>query len=267
MSNVLLQQATEALESGVLVDMTEAPTSSGSRLLPEGSAFVRFTGYVELGKHVTEFKGEKKPASPQYILQGHIVGGTGVNPDTGDREQYVTDGNFIEMQTRPANLALGDLAGSTKIFKALKGNKKAYTSFVQCLGNLYIIPVIHRIAKASGKPYAILDWAKASAAIDPVSGEAYQYPDVAPDKYKLLLQRQPTIEQWNSIFIEGEWQAKDGKPAESKNKLQLQCQEAVDFAGSALEQLLMGGVMPSLTDNSVVPDADEAPSIPDVPEA
>lgn len=267
MTNVLLQQAAEALETGVLVDMTEQPTSGTSRLLPVGSAFVRFTGYVELGKHATTYKGETKAPSMQYVLQGHIVGGAGDGAD-GEPEEYVQDGKFITMTTQPSTLAMGDLAGATKIFKALKGNKP-YTSFTQCLGGLYIIPVQQRIAKASGKPYAVLEWAKATPAIDPVSRKPYNYPDVAPDQYKLLLQRQPTIEQWNSIHIEGEWQAKDGKPAESKNKWQIMCQEATDFAGSALEQVLMNGsvALPDLTDNSVVPDADEVSSIPDVPEA
>ena len=264
--NVLLQQATDALESGTLVDMTETPTSTAGRLVPEGSAFVRFTGYVELGKHATTYQGETKAPTMQYVLQGHIVGGAGDGAD-GEPEEYVQEGKYISMNTMPANLALGDKAGSTKIFNALKG-KKPYTSFVQCLGGLYIIPVLHRTAKASGKPYAVLDWAKATAAIDPVTRKAYDYPDVSPEQYKLLLQRQPTIEQWDSIYIEGEWQAKDGKPAESKNKYQLMCQEATDFAGSSLEQLLMGNGLDvlDLTDNSVDTTEVEPPAIPDVPE-
>lgn len=263
MTNVLLAQAQEALDDGLLVDMTETPVHGSSRLLPVGAAFVRLTGYVELGKHAGKAPdGKPKPPSMQYILQGHIVGGAGDGAD-GEPEDYVQDGVFIEKTTYPSNLALGDLARAAKIFKALKGNKP-YTSFTQCLGGLYIVPVIHRKTKQD-KIYDTLDWEKASLAVDPVTRKAYNYPDVAPSEYKVLLWNRPTIEQWDSIHIEGEWQAKDGKPAESKNKYQNLCQDATDFSGSALENMLMGGdsVIPSLT---VEPDTSEE-EVLEIPEA
>ena len=46
--NTLQTLVAEAVESGLMKDMTEA-TKGGARLLPEGYAFGRLVEYIELG--------------------------------------------------------------------------------------------------------------------------------------------------------------------------------------------------------------------------
>lgn len=260
----LIAQAQASVEQGLVQDMTEVQASSGGRLLPQGNALVRFTGYIELGtQKQPDYQGKPKAPQPVFVLQVHIVGGKGVD-ENGERVPYVEDGKHITQYSKELTIKTGDLARAAKIFKAFKGTKPV-TSFVQLLGSTYIIPVVHSKGKKDpNKTYANLDWEKATVAIDPTTGDDLILDEVAPSEYKVLLWNAPTQQQWDSIFIDGEWQAKDDKPAQSKNRWQLRCYEATDFAGSALEAMLGGDSLPSIS----VPNTPEEPAeIPDVPEA
>ena len=91
----------------------------------------------------------------------------------------------------------------------------------------------------------------------------YPAPDLPDDKYQLFLWNSPTMEQWESIFIDGTTQ--EGK---SKNYIQEKIQKATNFVGSPVERLLMsGGVsLPTLaTDDSASNgEPTELPAVPTV---
>lgn len=266
----LLNQVNEAVEEGLLEDMTETTSGGGRGLLPAGEAFVRISMYVEFGvQKLPAFKGKAKAPHLTFKLGAYIVGGGGVNKDGEDEDYVVEEGQFPFISTFETPLYRNEKAKATKWFNALN-QKGQYTSMAQALGGLYIVPIkIDKSRKDPTKLINIIEWDKARLAIDPASRKPYVLPELAVDKYKLLLWNKPSKEQWDSIYQEGFWEAKDGKPAESKNKLQERCRQATNFIGSPLQQLLdeLGEdatVLPDLVDDSTgVPDVDEGDDVPD----
>ena len=235
--------------------------------------------YVEFGvQKLPAFKGKAKAPHLTFKLGAHIVGGGGTNKDGEDEDYVIEEGQFPFISTFETPLYRNDKAKATNWFKALNA-KGRFTSFGQALGGLYIVPIkIQPSKKEPSKLINVVEWEKAREAVDPVTRKPYELPELPVDKYKLLLWNKPSKEQWDSLYIDGVWEAKDGKPAESKNKLQERCRQATNFEGSPLQQLLdsLGEdatVLPDLVDDSAgVPDPDsddvpdDEPSIPAVPD-
>lgn len=272
----LLSQVQDAVEAGLVDDMNEMSSGGGGRgLLPAGDAFIRLSTYVEFGvQQLPAFNGTAKQPHMTFQLGAHIVGGTGVSKDGEDEDYVQEEGRYPYIRTFETPLYRNEKAKATKWFNAIN-TKGQFKTFAQALGKLYIIPVkIEKAKKDPTKFVNVYEWDKVREAVDPMTRKPYNLPDIPVDNYKLLLWNKPTKEQWESIFIEGTWEAKDGKPAQSKNVLQETCLKAQNFKGSALEQVIaeLGGgfVAEDLTDNSVdvsaVPEPDAVVAIPDVPE-
>lgn len=278
MTIALLSQIEEAVDSGLVDDMNEMTSSGGGGrgLLPAGEAFIRLSTYVEFGvQKLPAFQGQAKKPHMTFQLGAYIVGGAGVNKDGADEDYVLEEGQFPYIKTFETPLYRNEKAKATKWFNAIN-TKGQFKSFGQALGGLYIVPIsIEKSKKDATKFVNVIHWDKCRAAIDPMTRKPYNLPDLPVTAYKALIWNKPTKEQWESIYQEGTWEAKDGKPAESKNKLQETCLKAQDFAGSALEQLLIemngGEPLPDLVDNSAeagVPDApDDEPETSSVPEA
>lgn len=272
-----------------LADMTEVKVGGGSKrgLLPTGTAFVRFASYIESGNHAQEFQGKKKDPALEFKLGFVVVGGVGMNL-AGEKEAFVLD------PEHPPTISTFDTAQTQfekskamAYFKAINVNKDA-THFVQKLGALYALPISVKKHKTTGKDQQDINFANLQPAVDPLTAEPYTMPELKDDQVQVFLWDRPanlTDEQykamWDSIHIEGEWEAikdeKTGeitKPKRSKNFLQEKCLRALNFAGSALEQLLSssGADIPSLVANAAaeapedVTEAAAAPQEPITPE-
>lgn len=261
-----------------LVDMTEVKTGGGGRgLLPKGTAIVRLSTYIEFGKHIKEWQGQKKPATPQFKLGFCIVGGGGVNKE-GKGEKYVREeGNFPFIGTYDVAMSQHQKSKAVKYFKALNSAGEQATHFVQKVAEqcLYALPIGVEKDK-NGNDRNTYDFANLSVAVNPQTYEPYtdaDMPKLEEKHIQVFLWDRPTKEMWDSIYIEGEWEAqKDNsgnvtKPAKSKNFLQEKCLQAVDFEGSALQNLLQEiGADYSIPEIPTTPEAESAGSVPSVPE-
>lgn len=260
----LLSQALQAVESGELeVNMNET-TSGGDfkpKLLPKGTAIVQLTGYIEHGiQDQRPVKGQAKKPAPEFSLEFHVVGGTGVHPD-GTKEKYVQDGFNPMLRTPFGSIpsSQSEKSKSVAIFKALQQGDTAITHFAQCLGNFYLLPVdIETSSTDSTKQYQKYDFRELRAALT-LEGDPLQVQGVSEDKFRLFLWSAPTKEQWDSLEIEGTYKDKEGKE-QSKNFIQEKLQKAHNFVGSKLESLLSGVELPSLTSQTEV-DLGDVPEL------
>lgn len=251
-----------------LDDMTETTTGGGAKrgLLPAGIAFVRFTSYIEYGNQPQQFEGKKQDPQPEFRIGFHIVGGVGTNLEGVD-EDYV-QGEFLpQISAFDCKLSHNEKARSVAYFNAINTAPKK-THFIQKLGSLYTVEIKVGKNKKTGKDQNEIDFRNLQPAIDPATRKPYKVytnaadevvplGEIKPEDTKVFLWNKPptlTLEQyqamWDSIEIKGDYEIKDkdgnvtGK--KSKNFLQEKCLKALDFAGSSLEQLLAGGVMPPL---------------------
>lgn len=271
----LLAQAQAAVESNVLTDMTD--TSAGGnfekRLLPTGTALVRFGGYADLGTQKQSEQQVKrygvKPPKPQAKLVFYVVGGMGTD-STGQlvpfrTEEDVAQGYFPVLSPYyDLDISTNEKSKSTAIFNAINyaGDAK---HFVEKLGGLYLLP----IGVTEDKKYNDYDFRKLTKPVDVMTGQLYQAPTLPDDKYQLFLWNSPTMEQWQSIAIEGTYTTKvDGQDVtKSKNFIQEKIQRATNFVGSPIERLLMaGGVeLPSITATDTPTASAEPTDLPAVP--
>lgn len=245
MSNLFAQIGN--INTDQLVDMTVVKSGGGSRgLLPVGTALVRLSSYIEFGKHIQEFNGQKKPAALQFKLGFCIVGGGGLNQE-GKPEKYVqADGQFPFISTWDTAMSQHEKAKAVKYFKALNrvGNKA--THFVQKVAEQCIYKLDVGVETKNGKEYNTYDFTNLQVALDaefnPYTNE--NTPTLDESHIQVFLWEQPTPEMWKSIHIEGQWEAQTDasgqvtKPAKSKNFLQEKCIAAIDFEGSPLQLML-----------------------------
>lgn len=234
MSNLAqaLALANEEAETGI--DMNEA-TAGGSRLLPQGYAFARLVEYIELGKQPQEFGGQKKDPALEVSLGFALWG----KPPGSEETYHNEDGTPYII--RPYSFALGrnEKATAFKLFKALNWDGTA-KNFAQLLGRGFLAKIVHKPkSKTDATLVARIDFAGFLPPNNPATGDPYPIPAAADELYKLFLWNRPTKEGWDALFIEGQYEAKDGKPARSKNRVQETILAALDFQGSALQALLL----------------------------
>ena len=248
------------------VDMNQAQAGGQGgpgldKLLPAGLHRARFISYVEVGKQSTTFQGAPK-VEDQVILAFEF---SGPRVEAAAKEAGV-DYKPVVIELRPMNKSLNDKAKFYKAFQRLNHDGKA-THMAQLLGNGYLIGVTHRAYKdRSGKDRIAVDLNKKGEPLDirpprvedVDTGEFKAVSiDSATNELSCFLWANPDLEQWGSIFRDGEWpERKDEQgnvtaPAKSKNVLQALVKSAKNFKGSPAHSLLAAeGV--SLD----VPDAD-----------
>lgn len=242
--------AERAKESGI----DQSKVSSGGDYEPPaaGPCRLRLVGYIELGMHMGEFQG--KPKKNNKVSLVFEVSGPKHPPTVLD------DGTKIPHRIEVTeNLSMSDKARFSKLFAALnwKGGGQHCTEF---LGEPYKGTIVHRTYKGrDGKDHVAADlFDKAKGAytieppryeiVDPENGPTGEFAPLKVDPpttpIKAFVWDLADMEQWQSIFIDGEYpERKDDKgaviaPAKSKNKFQLQIMSAVNFKGSPMHELL-----------------------------
>lgn len=218
-------QAQAALAAQTGPNMTEAVKGGGGgRLLPEGYAFGRLVEYVEFGNQPQEFEGKAKDPALEFQL-GFALTGEGYSNEDGT--PYIL---------RPFSMAMSrnDKAKAFLLFKALNWKGTA-THFAQLLGEAFLVKIAtYKPKDTTKKPSSNIDLKGFLPPLDPVTKTPYPIAAARDEDFKIFLWDHPSIEGWDALFIEGAFD--DGK---SKNFVQAKVLSALDFSGSALEQLLV----------------------------
>lgn len=227
MSKLALLQQQAALAAQTSEDMRESVAGGGGRLLPEGYAFARLVEVVEFGNQPQEFQGKAKEPALEIQL-GFALWGQGYQNE---------DGTPYVCRPYPFAISRNEKAKAFKTFAVLNWTGQA-SCFAQLIGQAFLVKIVHVKNKTDGKVSSRVDLAGTLPPLDPVTKQPYPIPDAPDSLYRLFLWDNPTLEAWDELYIEGTWDAKDGKPAQSKNRIQETILSALDFDGSALDLLL-----------------------------
>ena len=247
----LLALAHAAAEYGP--DMNEAVSGgSGARVLPVGNAFCVLIGVVELGKHPQEFNGKAKDPADEVQLTFALMG-QGFNGEKYSND----DGTPYILKCYPFAMSRNEKARAYLTFKRMnwKGQAK---SFPQLLGQAFFLPIKQQPkSKTDSTMVSRPDLTGILPPLDAMTGQPYPTPQVDPKLYHLFLWEKPTIECWNSIYVEGTYD--DG---ESKNVMQSTITAALNFQGSPIQQLLLANGLPSPSPRKARSKPDAAPAAP-----
>lgn len=186
-------------------------------LLPKGTYYGRMVEYIELGKKIPTNAG--KPTGKPAVLNvrtGFII--------------YTPDGGIKRINPFPMAVSSFEKAKFKQLFDKMNvdGTMK---HLAQALGKPMAFEVEQHTTKA-GKTLNVINFAgtRPLPKFDPNTGEPIVLPELDEQFLRLFLWNNPTKETWESLYIE------------KNNFIQEDILAAVDFEGSALQQLLMGGV-------------------------
>lgn len=237
-------------------DMTVAVKGgSGGRLLPAGYAYCRLVEYIEFGKQPQEFNGQKKDPALEFQLGFALY-------NTADRVYQNDDGSPYIIRPWSMALSQNEKARAFLLFKLLNW-KNTFTHFGQMLTQGFLAKIVHeKKSKTDEKIVSRLDLTGFLPPIDTVSGSPHPIPEARAEDIRAFFWDRPTKAGWDALFIEGQYEAKDGKPAQSKNVLQETMMAATDFQGSPLQQLLFGDAVPALPSATVPASAPIAAALP-----
>jgi len=241
MSNLqeLLALANEAAEISN-IDMSETSKGGGAkRLLPAGKAIATLVEYIELGKHLGEYNGKPKSKPDALFRLGFAL--------SSPAAYLNEDGTPYIFRTFDLSLGNNEKSKAKIAFDRMNYLQTA-KHFAQLLGKSFIVEI--KIVKGKTDPTKERNeivWATIDKPFEAMSGAPYPTPDLNTLPFRLFLWDKPTKEGWDSLHIDGV--GDDGK---SRNYIQNTCKAAVDFPGSALEQLIGGGI-PDLTQPTLTP--------------
>lgn len=224
-------------EQGIDQSVTQSGGNFADVLLPKGTYFGRFMEYIELGKKIPMHMGKPtgKPAVMNVRL-GFIV--------------YTPDGNIKRINPFPMSVSSFEKAKFKQVFDKMNydGTLK---HMAQRLGQAFMFEVEQYTSK-TGKTSNTIDFLslRQLPKFDPNTGAPIELPALDESGLRLFLFDNPTKETWDSLFIE------------KNNFIQEDILQAVNFEGSALQQMLMGNVPSpeSLAPQAPVATAPAAPT-------
>lgn len=229
---------------GVDQSITQSGGNFADVLLPKGTYYGRFMEYIELGKKIPMHMGKPtgKPAVMNVRL-GFIV--------------YTPDGSIKRINPFPMAISSFEKAKFKQVFDKMNydGTLK---HMAQRLGQAFMFEVEQYTSK-TGKTSNTIDFLslRQLPKFDPNTGAPIELPALDESGLRLFLFDNPTKETWDSLHIE------------KNNFIQEDILNAVNFEGSALQQMLMGGVpdMAAMAAPAAAPAAPAAPTAPVAPAA
>lgn len=229
---------------GVDQSITQTGGNFADVLLPKGTYYGRFMEYIELGKKIPMHMGKPtgKPAVMNVRL-GFIV--------------YTPDGSIKRINPFPMAISSFEKAKFKQVFDKMNydGTLK---HMAQRLGQAFMFEVEQYTSK-TGKTSNTIDFLslRQLPKFDPNTGAPIELPALDESGLRLFLFDNPTKETWDSLHIE------------KNNFIQEDILNAVNFEGSALQQMLMGGVpdMAAMAAPAAAPAAPVAPTAPVAPAA
>jgi len=244
--NALLEQAQANTE-----ELPEGGGEFETFLHPEGPTFARFVGYCEVGvRDQKPWKGQAKKPAPEVRFTFELNGPKSIRTITPEGEEPYQVPTLIRVKIAKKG---GDRSSYTKLLRKMAYGR-SITNFGLLLNEGFLITIVHGEGQdrdGNKKTYHNMRDADGNFTIgapnmtDPLSGEtkAFAIPE-AVTTLSYFTWDNPTKEQWDSIYIDGERTVKDNEgneTVESKNWLQRDiATEAKNFQGSPLEALLNG---------------------------
>ena len=225
---------------GIDQSVTQSGGNFADVLLPKGTYFGRFMEYIELGKKIPMHMGKPtgKPAVMNVRL-GFIV--------------YTPDGSIKRINPFPMAISSFEKAKFKQVFDKMNydGTLK---HMAQRLGQAFMFEVEQYTSKA-GKTSNTIDFLslRTLPKFDPQTGAPVELPALDESGLRLFLFDNPTEETWDSLYIE------------KNNFIQEDILSAVNFEGSALQQMLMGDVPDMAAMAAAGAPAPAAPVSPAVP--
>lgn len=267
MTNNILDSLAGLIDAAVEVqdtDMTETGTGGFDRIvLPKGKYNARFVEYVEYGKRTPMYQG--KPTGKAPVLEvkvGFIF--------------YGPNGEQVPIRSLRMKVSNSEKAVFKQLFDRLN-TKGTLRHAAQRLGQAFRIEL--DVVEKDGKEYNTVNFASLDELpkFDPETGKPVELPELDPKDIKIFLWAKPTKETWDSLYIDGV----NEKTGKSKNFIQNDILEAVDYVGSPLQQLIEGK-LPTPADlappsdavagptgeaSAAAPEAPSAPAAPSAPVA
>jgi hypothetical protein len=236
-------------EAASQTNMNEAQQGGGDYQPPaEGLVRLRFIGYIEIGEHEKNYKG--KITYPEYVQL--------IFEASGPKHPAREDGSPILFSLRMVK-STSEKAGFYKLFRRMNPSGSA-THMAELLGNAYLATVVHNEVGegADKRTYANLKDGEGVWTIrepfldntDPETGEVTRtLVQVAEptQPIRCFLWDYAEKEQWDSLFIDGVWEAKTDdagkviREEKSKNVYQEAVQSAKNWLGSPMQELLFAG--------------------------
>lgn len=235
----LAQQLAQQAAAVQTVDMTETSTGGGGakRILETGSYMARLCEYIEKGVQKNAFEPAKAPRAEAELRFAVFP----IDEVEGVRTVSKTPVFISTFNQGISNNEKATLKGAYQ--KMNYRNDSSKTHLAMFLGEAFMIGVVKYKTKA-GKDANKLDLKLIAPALNPISGTAYPVPVLEDSAYRVFFWDMPTKETWDALYIEGSFEDGDRK-GESKNFIQNEILKAVNFPGSALEQLLGGASIPT----------------------
>jgi hypothetical protein len=247
------------------VDMTKAKAGGDYTPPAAGPCRLRLVGYIELGKHSKKYKGVPK-TEDQVELIFEVSGPK--HPPTE------VDGKQVPIRiSETMSLSLNEKSNFFKLFQRMNYAGDAQ-HMIQLLGRPFLGTIVHdKWTGADGKE-------RVSAQLRGPDGYTIRPPrvedldtgewktiEVAPPLTPLkgFLWNFADLDQWDSLFIDGEYPARTNdkgevvKPAQSKNVFQNKIRAALNFAGSTVAELLATRGIGKLD----LPDTDDTDTPPE----
>lgn len=213
-----------------------------------GPGLARFIGYVEIGKQKGTFKGAPT-IKEKVMLIFELVGKRhATDPEQQPHRVTITE-----------SYSLNEKANFFKLFQRMNYKQEAQ-HICQLLGEGFKVEVIHdKWTDRQGKErtdvtfkgpggYTIAPPRKEDE--DSETGWVDVAVPAARSAIRCFLWNQADLNQWASLFIEGEYPERKNEkgevtaPAKSKNTLQHKVMSAVNFNGSPIHTLLLANGTP-----------------------
>lgn len=223
-----------------LEDLTNPVVSTGRPLPEAGVTRLRLVRYVELGKHRAEYaaRGNQKARTTEKskVELTFELSGPKHPPMEFDGVKVP---HLIKIKV---DKGITTKNGYIKLFKAMTSDGNPAKNFLAMVGQAFRGTVIHReFDKADGTKGKVAKLQDDNGfTISPATyedletGEKKVLPVDAPiTPLAVFLFDRPDLDQWDSIYIDGEWDNGD-----VKNEDQERIKRALDFEGSAIQLLL-----------------------------
>ncbi|QDH84551.1 putative Fe-S oxidoreductase [Achromobacter phage vB_AxyP_19-32_Axy21] len=240
--NLAQIQALAAEASATGPDMNVAVEGGGGKKLWASGRYLGVVlGAIELGMQPQTFGTAVAAPRPEVQLILGVWGAPLENGVPTPLHDVATGAPYVFFP-RELDISQNPKANAHKAFLAMNWQKDPNVKhFAQFIGKLFIFDIQKKTSKGSGKEYMQVNWANTSAPIDVMSSQMMTPPapcDINTLEYKYFFWNKPTPDSWAALFVEGEWEAKDGKPARSKNITQNKILSALNFEGSPLHMML-----------------------------